>query len=150
MHGVRIAEQVVQVAEDLLIRADQEDAEVVRMAVERMQRQRPLDVAAIDELIDLAVRVAGDVAEHRVARSGRSFSRWIGSTGKSCLMAQLSGIDWKSEKLQKYVDESASSRLCRSSGTSSICCTELLQLRADGPIRASPPGTAARAAGSRR
>ena len=31
-----------------------------------MQRQRPLDVAAIDELIDLAVRVARDVAEHRV------------------------------------------------------------------------------------
>ena len=43
--------------------------------------------------------------------------------GNSCLIAQLSGIDWNSEKLQKYVSESASSRPCRSSGTSSICCT---------------------------
>ena len=34
-------------------------------------------------------------------RVGRSSSRWIGITGKSCLMAQLSGIDWNSEKLQK-------------------------------------------------
>ena len=32
---------------------------------------------------------------------GFSFSRWIGITGNSCLIAQLSGIDWKSEKLQK-------------------------------------------------
>ena len=40
--------------------------------------------------------------------------------GKSCLMAQLSGMDWKSEKLQKYVSDSDSSRLWRSSGTSSM------------------------------
>jgi hypothetical protein len=26
--------------------------------------------------------------------------------GKSCLIAQLSGIDWKVEKLQKYVSDS--------------------------------------------
>ena len=32
---------------------------------------------------------------------GFSFSRWIGITGNSCLIAQLSGIDWNSEKLQK-------------------------------------------------
>ena len=60
---------------------------------------------------------------------GRSFSRWIGITGNSCLMAQLSGIDWNSEKLQKYVSESDSSRFCRSSGTSSICCTRRCSLR---------------------
>ena len=68
VHGVGVAEQVVQVAEDLLVGADQEHAEVVRLAVERVQRQRLLDVAAVDELVDLAVGVAGDVAEHRVAR----------------------------------------------------------------------------------
>ena len=68
VHGVRVAEQVVQVAEDFLIGADQEHAEVIRLAVEGVQRQRPLDVAAIDELVDLAVRVAGDVAEHGVLR----------------------------------------------------------------------------------
>ena len=33
--------------------------------------------------------------------AGFSLSRWIGMTGKSCLIAQLSGIDWNSEKLQK-------------------------------------------------
>jgi hypothetical protein len=32
---------------------------------------------------------------------GRSASRWIGITGNNCLIAQLSGMDWKSEKLQK-------------------------------------------------
>ena len=34
-------------------------------------------------------------------RVGSSSSRWIGMTGKSCLMAQLSGMLWNSEKLQK-------------------------------------------------
>ena len=34
-------------------------------------------------------------------RVGCSSSRWIGMIGKSCLMAQLSGMLWKSEKLQK-------------------------------------------------
>ena len=68
VHGVRVAEQVVEVAENLLIRADQEHAEVIRLAVERVQRQRFLDVAAVDELVDLAVRVARDVANHGVLR----------------------------------------------------------------------------------
>ena len=68
MDGVRVAEEVVQVAEDFLVGADQEHAEVVGLAVEGVQRQRLLDVAAIDELIDLAVGVAGDVAEHGVLR----------------------------------------------------------------------------------
>ena len=67
-------------------------------------------------------------------RVGGSFSRWIGITGKSCLIAHESGIDWNSEKLQKYVSASVSSRSCRSSGTSSICCDELAQLRADRPV----------------
>ena len=40
--------------------------EVIRLILEGVQRQRALHVAAVDELIDLAVRVAGDVAEHRV------------------------------------------------------------------------------------
>ena len=38
--GVGVAEQVVQVAEDLLVRAEQERAEVVRLAVEGVQLQR--------------------------------------------------------------------------------------------------------------
>ena len=66
MHGVRVAEEVVQVAQDLLVGADEKHAQVVGIAVDGVQRQRPLDVAAVDERIDLAVRVAGDVAEHGV------------------------------------------------------------------------------------
>ena len=69
MHGVGVAEQVVQIAEDLLVGADQEDAEVVVLAVERVQLEHVLDVAAVDEVVDLAVGVAGDVGEHRAPRS---------------------------------------------------------------------------------
>ena len=34
-------------------------------------------------------------------RVGFSFRRWMGMMGNNCLMAQLSGIDWNREKLQK-------------------------------------------------
>ena len=34
-------------------------------------------------------------------RIGSSCSRWIGMIGKSWSMAQLSGSDWNTEKLQK-------------------------------------------------
>jgi len=112
--------QVVHVAEDFLVRADEKDREVVRVAVQRVQRQRALDVAAVDELVDLPVRVAGDVAEHGVVGRGLS-RRWIGITGKSCLMAQLSGIDWNSEKLQKYVPPASRRGSGDLSGTSSSC-----------------------------
>src|SRR5262245_56495429 len=64
--GVGIAEQVWKVGQGILVRADEEHAEVVRLAVDRVERQRLLHVAAIDERVDLAVGVAGDVAEHRV------------------------------------------------------------------------------------
>ncbi len=37
--------------------------------------------------------------------------------GKSCLIAHESGIDWNTEKLQKYVSDSIVSRFCNSSGT---------------------------------
>jgi hypothetical protein len=66
--GMGVAEEVVEVAEDLLVGADEERGQVVRFAVEAVQREGLLDVAAVDELIDLAVGVAGDVAEHCAAR----------------------------------------------------------------------------------
>ena len=56
-----------------------------------------LHVARVDELVDLAVAVAGEVREH-AAPGGLSSSRWIGITGKSCLTAQWSGADWNTEK----------------------------------------------------
>ena len=64
VHGVGVAEQVVEVAEDLLVRADEEDAEVVVLAlVLGVQLEHVLDVAQVDERVDLAVGVAGDVGE---------------------------------------------------------------------------------------
>jgi hypothetical protein len=81
--GVGVAEQVVQVAEDLLVGADQEHAEVVVLAVVLgVQLEHVLDVAQVDERVDLAVGVAGDVGQ--VARRvGSSLSRWIGQIGNS-------------------------------------------------------------------
>ncbi len=73
VYGVGVAEQVVHVSQDFLVGAQEKRAEVIRLAVELMQRQRPLHVAAVDELVDLAVGVAGDVAEHGVR--GRLFAQ---------------------------------------------------------------------------
>ena len=69
MHGVRVAKQVVQVAEDLLVGADQEDAEVIVLTVGlTVQLEHRLDVAQVDERIDLAVGIARHVAEDRIVR----------------------------------------------------------------------------------
>ena len=68
VNGVRVAEQVMEVAEDFLVRAHEEDAQVVVVGPERMQGKRLLHVAAIDEAIELAVRIAGDVAEDGVVQ----------------------------------------------------------------------------------
>ena len=64
MNRVGVAEQVMQVAEDFLIGADEKRRQVIRLASERMQVERAADVAAIDELIDLAVLIALDIAEY--------------------------------------------------------------------------------------
>ena len=68
MHRVRVAEQIVQVAEDFLIGADQKCGQIIGLAVELVQPERPLHVAAVDELVDFAVAVAGDVAQHGMPR----------------------------------------------------------------------------------
>ena len=70
---MRLAEEVVEVAEDVLVRAHQADADVVGLAVaERVEGQGLLDVAQVDELLDLAVGVAGDVGERaQLARASR-------------------------------------------------------------------------------
>ena len=99
MHGVGVAEQVVQVAQDLLVRAGEEDAEDVGLAlVHRMQLERRLPLPAAGEAVDHAVRVAGDVLQGP-APGGRSISRWIGMIGKSWSIAQLSGSDWKTREV---------------------------------------------------
>ncbi len=64
MHGVGIAEQVVEVAEDLLVGAGEEDAEHVGLAVpELVQLQTRRAVLLAHEAVDLAVGVAGDVLD---------------------------------------------------------------------------------------
>ena len=101
VHGVRVAEQVVQVAEDFLVRADQERAEVVRLAVEVVQRAACGFTSRRSMNWSILPSESQVMSPSTAWRVGFSFSRWIGMTGKSCLMAQLSGIDWNSEKLQK-------------------------------------------------
>ena len=66
MDGVGVAEEIVQVAEDLLVRPGEEDPEHVRLGVrEGVQREARLP---IHELVDLAVGVAGDVLQRAAAR----------------------------------------------------------------------------------
>ena len=64
VHGVGIPKQVVQIAQNLLIRAEEESAQVVLSAIERMQQQRALYIAAVDERVHLAVGITGDIAQH--------------------------------------------------------------------------------------
>ena len=54
-----------------MIGAQQECAQIVRLAGEFMQQQRLANVAAVDELVELAVRIAGDVPQHGVSRGFR-------------------------------------------------------------------------------
>ena len=64
---VRVAEEVVQVAEDLLVRPDQERAEVIGLAIGRMQVEHMLDVLQVGELVELPVAVARDVGQGALA-----------------------------------------------------------------------------------
>ncbi len=68
MNCVGVAEEIVQVAENLLVSAEQKRAEVVRLTIVSVQFQGVADIAEVDELIDLAVRIAGDVAKHGASR----------------------------------------------------------------------------------
>ncbi|MNQ67247.1 hypothetical protein D3C85_817630 [compost metagenome] len=68
VHRIGVAEQVVHVAEDLLVGADQEHAEQVVLALaQRMHRQAGLDALLVDVVLDLAVGVAGQVLQHRAS-----------------------------------------------------------------------------------
>ena len=82
MHRVGVAEQVVQVAEDLLVGADEEDAEVVVLAGERVQLEHVLDVAAIDE-VSILPSESQVMSASTARRVGSSLRRWIGRIGKS-------------------------------------------------------------------
>ena len=65
VRGVGVAEQVVDVAERLLVGADQEDAEPVALATLRtVQRQRAVERFRFDVGVDAAIRIAGQVGDH--------------------------------------------------------------------------------------
>ena len=69
VHGVGVAKEVVHVAEYLLIGTHKEDAEVVRLvAAQGMEGQHMREVALLDEVGYLAIRVAGDILQGCVAR----------------------------------------------------------------------------------
>ena len=83
MNRVRVTEQVVQVAEDLLVRTRQKDAEdVVFLVAELVESQARTAVLVADEAVDLPVGVAGHILQ-RPARDGSSSRRCTGMIGKS-------------------------------------------------------------------
>ena len=52
---MRVTEQVVHVAENLLVGADEEHPEIVRLVADGVQRQRFLHIAPVDEAIQFPV-----------------------------------------------------------------------------------------------
>src|SRR2546423_15654874 len=62
MHFGDASKQVVQVAHDVLIRAHHKDAEIINFSwVNSMKRQGISNIQQVDELGDLAIRVAGNI-----------------------------------------------------------------------------------------
>ena len=69
MDGIGVAEQVVEVTENLLVGTDKEDTEIVGLlGSQAMDRQHVRDVIVGHEVGDLAVAIAGDVLDGTLAR----------------------------------------------------------------------------------
>ena len=69
MHGVRVAEEVVHIAEDFLVSTHEEHADVIMLALAYgVQREVRRLLVVIDVRADFAVRVAGDVLQGCRAR----------------------------------------------------------------------------------
>ena len=83
VHGVGVAEQVVQVAEDLLVRAGEEDAEDVVLAVAELDAARGWAAPSCRRRSDRSCRPnrRSRPAGCRAASAPRA-SRWIGMIGK--------------------------------------------------------------------
>ena len=67
-HRVRVAEQIVQIAQDLLIGADQKDTHVIGLAVGRVQFEHFFHVFDVNEIPHAAVGVARDVGQDAARR----------------------------------------------------------------------------------
>ena len=64
MDGVGVAEEVMQIAEDLLVSADEEEADVIIFVLADLVQGEELGAAVLpDEAGDLAVGIAGDVGD---------------------------------------------------------------------------------------
>ena len=73
---VRHTEKIVVVAHHFLIRADQHHRQIIRFAFDEfVQRQNFFDIVQINEFVNDAVRIAGDVAKRRVF--GRLFIQFV-------------------------------------------------------------------------
>ena len=74
MNLVHAAKQVVKITHDILVGAHEEEPKVIRLqssiAVlsKRMHRQRVAHIPQVDELVDLAVRITGDIHQRALAR----------------------------------------------------------------------------------
>ncbi len=65
VHGMRVTEQVVQIAQDLLVSSDQKDRNLVRLVtLQFMQHQSLSAFAAADKRVDFTIAVTGDVPQH--------------------------------------------------------------------------------------
>ncbi len=88
MRFVGRAEEVVEIAHHLLISADQHHRQIVRLArFKIVNLENFLHVVQVDEFVNHAVRITGDVAQGSGVCRG-SLSRWIGMIGKSWSIAQ--------------------------------------------------------------
>src|SRR6266496_3009745 len=88
---VHAPEQVVHVAHHVLVRAGEEEPEEVGLArPERMERERLVHPLALDEPVDLAVGVAGDVDDGAVAR-GRLVQPVQGHDGEELIERPVVG-----------------------------------------------------------
>ena len=65
---VGVPEQVVEISEDFLVGTDEKHAQVVGLAVVRVQLEHALHVAQLDELVDLPVGIAREVGDDAPAR----------------------------------------------------------------------------------
>lgn len=124
--SIGVAEEIVHVAQNLLIGTNEEYTEIIWFVLlQWMKRKNVADMSVGNEVGNLSIAVAGDVLQGSVA--GRTLVQTLDSMiGKSWSIAQLSGRLWNREKLQKYLSARILSNPLSSSGTCFMCLARLL------------------------
>ena len=68
MQDMRVAKEIVQVSQDLLVRPDEKEPQIVILTrSQAVHLERVLDVVQVDELINLAITVTGQIRENRAS-----------------------------------------------------------------------------------